>query len=705
MTRTTNEELRAILLAGVVALALVVNVVAITGTVAAEDYGLNATDGAGGSSSFLNAEGEDQLPEGENSGTDSLTVKAENNSLPDQFKVNITLPADSNVTFDTGQNTSEIVSVVFGEGGSPEESDNISVEEIDEKYLLLQADYSGGDQDVPAAGVNVSNVTFDTGGPENVTLTWNIRDQSADYTLQVGTLSTSVDATDEGGGPAAAVTAGSANESMTSPSGATDPRLDAADTSVFPSRFNATLNVSSDGITFSNTDTSSIVPDSPYGDVTVVSVSSTSIKVSVENFDSDGTDDPDYVVQLSGVEYDVPPTADAENLTWSVLTESDIYELRPQRLDASTEETEYPRASDQQPDGGITVEIDGDGKTSDGFHAEGENMTLTIPERLRDNLSFDQSAEDQLDGSVDDGEAFNTDTPADISNFTVTSNTIEFNVTYEVGNEEVVEITGVRFNTTGHDDRTTDVDANLTSGLNVTYVPVDETGDVNITTDNEGISARAPAINATGPGNLSTDTQNQSTGVMVNITDTTGGQMAAGEDILIELEGDSNFTFNESQSIDVDAPGDQNFVVDDTSVTNDTITLSVDGFRDDSLEGDWLNVSSESGGLLFDTANDTNLTNASLAVTTNPTNAGLENVTQTTDTVVIGCVAVENVIDADNNNDINLSEVLDAASYYNDEEIVPGTCGQKIPLSADNQTDMLDIASVYNDDSKGVDDV
>jgi hypothetical protein len=691
MTRQTNDELRAILLAGVVALALVVNAVALTGSVAAQEPQLNATDGAGGSSSFLFRDGEAQLPEGEESGEDKLTLKTDDGHLPDTFQVILTLEQDSEVEFNTSQNNSNVSAVVFGPGGTPEEPDNATVTGLEKKKVEVFVEYDGrtssffgGTTDTNASGVNVSSLLFDTGSVENATLTYEIPslDKTESYTLDVDTLPTSIEATDANNDFTSSITAGAGAQPLSN-----DPaRLLAGDTTQFPSDFVVTVNLTDDGVYFSDAEPN---PTATSGDAEVVRQTNKTIKVGVSNFTGDSGQSE--VLSLDGAEFNATSTAGSTNLTWRTLGKTSNYSIDPERLDFDviTGDTEFPRAADQRPDddrqGGneVSIRVNGNGKDSTTAFAESNTeMSIVIPEENRENLSFDQSA--NVGGDVADGsEDGITGTTSAIDDVSIQDNRIDFTLPRAIDNDDRLNVTGIRFNSTAHDGRTTSVGPNVTGGLVAEYRPPNRLDTVNVSSNNTAdtvspIGALAPSATHTGPSGLEENATNQSTGITLNLTDTAGGQMATGEDIVITLEGDSNITFNESQTITVERSGlSQEFYVreNDITVTNYTITIPV-GLFPTSQEGDWLNISTESGGLLFDTANVSQVQDASLAV--NTTAGDDKRVIQTTSTIVSGCSTIEQAVDENNNNMIDNPEIAQATDYWQFIEEVPGTCGKTI---------------------------
>jgi len=676
MNQETRHKLRALVLATAMTVSVVGGGAAFIGGVTAAEYGLTTTDGAGGESSFLFTNTSGQLPEGAASGDDQLTLKA-NDSLPETFDLTLTLDQSSDVTFNASQDPDSVNVEVFSTGGSPQDGSNSSVTSISEKTVEIKAKYKVGNG--PRAGVNITGLQFDTGARENTTLTWEVRGDKANYTLEVDTLPTTLEAIDDQNGDGADITAGSKDQQMIGVTSGTSPRLDAADPTEFPSRFTATLDTADAGITFNTTDNSSVSATSPFGSATVSNVNSSQIEVEVTNFDaSSGSDGDNYIVQLDGVRYDVTPDAADQNITWNTLGKSAGYELFPERLDAEfAGSTEFARGATKQPDNGVGMVINATDKRTDGLHAGGDNMTVTIPTAVA-GLSFDKTAD--VSGEVDTGDDNPlTDNPQ-ITNVTVKNESIEFTVPTTVDSGEEVILNGLRFNTSDFDERTATSNVSIDSELNVSYSPVNATGAVGIATANKNVTARAPNVTATGPSRISTNASAENTSVTVNITDTVGGQVANGSDITIEIEGSDNVTFNQSQNIAVDAPGDQAFFADAgaATITDRKITLPVKE-NGDSKQGDWLNISSQSGGLTFDTTNLS--TNVTLAVTTTAASDGTgNNVTQLTNDVVTPCQLVQSVI-SDDQGKIGNANISRAIDLWREDKIVPETCGKKISNS------------------------
>jgi hypothetical protein len=267
----------------------------------------------------------------------------------------------------------------------------------------------------------------------------------------------------------------------------------------------------------------------------------------------------------------------------------------------------------------------------------------------------------------------------------------------EIGREAYVLARGVRFNVTG---AAADEPAEFATALEASYEPVNATDRVEVDAG-DPVEAHAPLLGVTETTVEENTTNTTGNGTArLTIADDVGGLMGDGSRLTVELD-DTGVTFNESQefetvAVEGDSPPPTVLEVDETS-----IVLEVE---DETTAGDEFRIQRAGGeGIRFDAAPGANDTAFTVATT-----PGDEDVTQVTDTVVsVGCLPeteVKNVIDADNNNDINLSELLEAASYYNDDEVVPGTC-KGIPLNDDQQTDLLDLAGVYNDDSKGVDEL
>ncbi len=620
MTRNLTSNRWAIAAACLVVVSLVAAVG--LGSVTAqssETYGLNATDGAGGNASTLLADFDRQLPEGEASGNDTLEVVAEDDSLPNVSTVTLSLPEDSDVTFDTSQPADQVHVEAFGDNVT--DTEGATVSSVDPDAVEIALDYNGSaDEDVlllpmddgsydHARGVRAQNLTFNTSSPETTTVTWAVRNDQTAYTLRVEPFDAAMAGTDENGGQGALVTAGANNQSLVGVDGA-DTLILEGDVEEFPERFS--LQVSAAEITPAFADAltaDDLAASSPHGTTEVTNVNDSAIVVRVTEFSVDDEDDAlvsvlgndsetSVVVELAGVTFDVPPDADAGDIVWQIRGEQTAYSVTPERLDVAIEDSaSFPRGLDSQPPDGVTATIDAAQKDTAGFHPAGENMTLTIPQ---EELQFDTSSE--LSGTVSTG-GFLGVSDDDITEFWIEEDTVTFQVPSDIHNESTITIDGIRFNTTAYNATMGDETAAFDSGLSATYRPIDPHAPVSITTSDRPVSVTVPAVSV-GDGSpaqlfAGMDGQDGAGAVTVNVTDTAGGQMAPGSQIRIRLTGDDTITFDDRQSdrLVVEDTG-ADFWADIHSVTPREIVLEATEAR--STEGDVIHLVHKDGaGIRF----------------------------------------------------------------------------------------------------------
>ncbi|MFQ3319400.1 MAG: PGF-pre-PGF domain-containing protein/surface glycoprotein (TIGR04207 family) [Natronomonas sp.] len=633
MTTGNEHKLRALLLASLMALSVVAGSVAFVGGAAASSYELQASDGAGGGTSTLFANFNGQLPQGVESGNDTLQVEATNETLPETFFGEVRLDSQSDVTFDQRQSQAEFELVVYGEDGTVD-TENVTVNNFGPKTIEYQADYSGSSgpltgEEAPV-GVRIRNLTFNATAPENATLEWEIDNEVATHKITVQEFNADIEATDENGRDVALVTAGAYNQSMV---GLEDSSLTGSDParnltlrgneSEFPSRFKATVSLEGDGITFDGPkEEIDVYPSN--GSANITSLDDRSMVVSVSGFDGNTTDAA--IIELAGVTYNVTADANETNVVWDIRGQTDNYTLAPERLDASLQETyEFPRGRDSQPDGNATLVIDGTSKLTSGFHKENGTMVVTAPQG---GLTFDASS--QPDGNITYPGTLGITQSEDL-NVQVTEEELRFDVPRDVGNEETVTVRNISFNTTGFDETQKNESADFTAGLDVEYTPVNRLNDVNVSTGNiDELKVTVPKITIEGdePTKLELNQNDQSgtAPIAINTTDITGGQIAAGTEVVIGIDGSNNITFNESQNLETGGIFSAQTKVADP-IAPQEIRVQVINTTETS-EGDTIILRQENDtGIRFDAADADPGASARFTVQTNASDA---NVTQVT---------------------------------------------------------------------------
>ncbi|MFT4885601.1 MAG: surface glycoprotein (TIGR04207 family), partial [Natronomonas sp.] len=384
MTNAHTHELRALLLAALVALSVLAGGVAFAGTTAAEEHhGLTAGDGAGGNASTLIAGFDDQLPDGVASDDDTLRVEATNESFPNEFEGELRLP-NSDVTFADEQ---AIEITVYDEMGN--EIDAGEITSVSNKSVTFTVNNTEALSADPVA-IEIRQLRFDAGDAETGILKWTVNGENATHDLRVEPFEADLTATDENGGFSAAVTAGAENQTMVGANtgftgGPANNLVLQGDEAEFPSQFVATISLEGKDVDFHERNNGDITATSSSGDAFVPSdgVSATEIRVEVARFD--GTDEDATIIELDGVTFDVPPNASDADVTWEVSTKSASYGLLTDRLDANfTEAYAVPRGLDGTPQNGATVEITGQKSYTSGLHDSDENITVEIPADRRD---------------------------------------------------------------------------------------------------------------------------------------------------------------------------------------------------------------------------------------------------------------------------------------------------------------------------------
>lgn len=633
------HALRALLLAAIVSCSIVAGTLGFAGGVTASSHhDLATSDGAGGDVSFLVADVDDQLPRGNQSDDDTLRVEATGKPLPQNITGTLRLASDD-LAFDTGRNESAVAVRVVGEDGSEATADEeyVGVTRISDTEVAFEVHFDEGNEltgeERPVA-VEISNLTFDAGAAETATLTWDVANEEATYELAVERFDPEVTATDENGGSAAHLTAGAVDQQMVGEEGAVDPQparnlVLEGDEADFPTEFPVGVTVDGDAVTFNESLTASDVEASSSNDgadVTVDSVGPREIALTVSDFE--GTAEDVTIVELAGVTYDAAPAADEAAVTWAVQGQGATYELRAEHLDASFEEDAYEitRGLDGEPDSGATVEIGAADRRTDGFHDQDAPMTVEIPGAYRDDVEFATNANPQA----------SMVTSNDVSVSVESDRLVLEDFPDDVDSGDTVTVSNVRFNTTGYDYAAeTNEEPAFRSGLDVAYEPVDAGASrPATTTGSEALDVRVPALSVAGdaptvvdPGSAGTTGSDP---VTINVTDTSGGQMASGTDVVVGIEGADGITFDESQEDDLRIDDSAGFyAATNITVEERSITISIADFADSSEKGESVVLEHrEEEGLLFDVAESAS-GQATFSVRTNASDAPVRQQTAT----------------------------------------------------------------------------
>ena len=514
-------------------------------------------------------------------------------------------------------------------------------------------------------------------------------------TREAGTDSGGSDSAGEADPASVGVTAGATDQAPieTAGEGPATLRLTENESGDFPDSGTAHLTLPDGaGVTF-DTANSSAVASGDNASATVTNVSATAVTIQVNSTDADATSS----LNLEGLRFTVAPDASPANATWTFGNASGATTVEPERLVFEGFGDDVPRGAEKVPENetGLIIRAPTDARSS-GFHEEGDDIRVIIPEEYGDDILFNTSSDVQVTSEGGNCGLPLVGVPRPEES-TLTESMLLINSSCDIDREARIEVSGLQFDVTGAN---ASEPAEFVADIDGTYDPVNSTDRVRVAAGSP-VEAHAPVVEA-GRTAVEADVTN-TTGngaVRLSVADDVGRLMGNGTRMTVELE-DTGVTFNESQDVEaVSVSGDTPppSVVD---VSGTAIVLETNG---ETEAGDEFRLQRAGGEALgFDVAPNANDT--ALRVTTTP---GAEDVTQATETVVlVECTSettIEDAIDADDDNDIDFSEMLDAAGYYNDDEVVPGTCKRMVRRN-DDRTDLLDIASVYDDDSKGVDDV
>ncbi|WP_336134007.1 PGF-pre-PGF domain-containing protein [Natronomonas amylolytica] len=628
MTDARTHELRALLLACLVALSALAGGVAFAGTAAAEQHDLTASDGAGGNASALVAGFDDQLPDGDESDDDTLRVEATNESLPADFQGELRVP-DSEVSF-ADEQAFEVV--VIGETGDERTTadDSVTVTHVGNDRIAFEVN-DATLSSAPVA-IEIRDLRFDAAAAETATLQWTVAGEEATHDLRVEPFDAELTATDENGGLSAAVTAGAKNQTMVgaatgTPNDPADSLVLRADEDELPSQFVATLSLDGSGITFHDRNNGDFDVSSSSGRAVVPTGGVSPTEIRVEVYELDGNSEDAAVIQLDDVTFDVPPNASIENVTWEISGRSDTYELLPDRPAVRFASSQaVPRGLDGAPSDGATVEISGQDAYTTGLHDGDENITVAIPDDRRENLSFDTTAETTAAIESDD-DLFGSEAAA-----TVEENRIVVAVDRDIDDSETVTLSNVRFDTSGFEGPADAAAADFESNLAVVTTPVDSGAFAPVETPTENVlTVGTPEITVEG------DTTQLESGVAatngtadigVRIDDTTGHQIAPGSEVVVSLDGADGIDFDTTQTVTVNGSLSESV---DVSATENAIVVSVAEDASPTAAGDSLVIEGADGdGLRFDTTDAATGDSASFSV---ETNAGDVPVVQSTDAV------------------------------------------------------------------------
>lgn len=485
------------------------------------------------------------------------------------------------------------------------------------------------------------------------------------------------------------VTAGAGNQAPIAQAGSGPAALNFTEDELggFPANGTATLSLPADGDVAFDTANSSVSVAARGATVGNVSLGERTLEIEVESTDNE----TNSRLSVSGLRFVSGGDASTVEATWSFGNAEGATGVEPERLTTTGFGDILARGADDVPDNGtgVAIEAPEDART-EGFHAEGEYLSITIPEEHAGRLSFNDSVAGDVEIETDRGDCdgvldfnivlvSNPQTQADDDMLLVDPGC-------EIGSEEYVLVENIRFDVAGAEaGEAVDVDVDL----DVESVPVDAVENAT-TTGESGLRLRGPTVDV-GTTTIETNTTATvgDTPLKISVADEHGGMIGAGTNVTVEVNG-TGVTFNESQTFEaVSVAGDSAPpTVVDTAPTS--ITLEVES---ETAAGDEFRIQREGGnGILFDVAEGAG--NASFEVTTTP---GDEDVTRVTDGGVVTqqCVSILEAIDENDDGLIDDFELLDAAGMWRQGDPVPGTCGEVI-----SDFDLLDIAEEWRTDQQ-----
>jgi gas vesicle protein len=491
------------------------------------------------------------------------------------------------------------------------------------------------------------------------------------------------DSTGAGAAPGAVgITAGATNQSAIASQGAGPATFNVTESEAgeFPESGTATVSLpDGSGVRFDPGNTSAVAT-ADGGAATVIDVGERKVVLDVTSTDPNATTS----LYLDGLRFESAPDAGAVDAVWRFGNTSATTAVEPERLRVSGLDEDVPRGAHGTPGAATDVYADALHARTEGFIAQDRVLAVRIPEALEDDVAFDSSAD--VTARTEDGDCGLPVVSDPIGeDVTVDDHQILVTVSCEIGHEEYIQISGVRFNVSGADAT---APAEISAQLEARYDPVDRIDAVDVGAGNP-IEAHAPIVStgSTSVESNATDVTGDRN-VSVSLSDDVGTLLGDGSRIAVELE-DTGVTFNDSQSFAAETvSGNTSATVVSANAT--TVELEVDG---PSEAGDELRIRGENGSAIrFDVAADANDT--AFLVTTTP---GAEDVTQRTETVVTvdSCESIPSAIDANDDGQIGDTEVLDANEYWRDDTEVPGTCGETI-----DDFEILDLIEMWRNDSE-----
>jgi hypothetical protein len=475
------------------------------------------------------------------------------------------------------------------------------------------------------------------------------------------------DSTGAGADPGAVgITAGATNQSAIASQGAGPATFNVTESEAgeFPESGTATLSLpDGSGVRFDPGNTSAVAT-ADGGAATVIDIGERKVVLDVTSTDPNATTS----LYLDGLRFESAPDAGAVDAVWRFGNTSATTAVEPERLRVSGLGEDVPRGAHGTPGGATDVYADALHARTEGFIEQDRVLAIRIPEELEDDVAFDSSAD--VTARTEDGDCGLPVVSDPIGeDVTVDDHQILVTVSCEIGHEEYIQISGVRFNVSGANAT---APAEISAQLEARYDPVDRIDAVDVEAGNP-IEAHAPIVStgSTSVESNATDVTGDGN-VSVSLSDDVGTLLGDGSRIAVELE-DTGVTFNDSQSFAAETvSGNTSATVVSANAT--TVELEVDG---PSEAGDELRIRGENGSAIrFDVAAAANDT--AFLVTTSP---GAESVTQRTDTVVaVGSTECQTVLRAIAGEDRKISnpELATAVDHWREGTEVPGTCGQTI---------------------------
>lgn len=648
---TTTERVRAMLLATVMAMSIVVGSAAI----------------AGGSVDGGSLEETDDL----DSATDS-TDEAVNETIDsvDDGTDETTDGTDGGTTDGT---TDTVDGVDDGTDDTTEETTDDSTADLGETTGGLGGDVTGVAEDIEDLDSGTVSEALSSVGADAVSSVLESTGETlADETAtDDGTESSTHTAGVDPG--VVGVTAGAENQtaSASPDAGAATFTFGEAEAGSFPSNGTVTVQLADTGSVAFDTDDSDVAVSGEGLQTGSVALSSGTLEIEVTDVD----DSRNSSLSVSGLRFVTAADADTTTMTWAFGGTEDAVTVEPEYLGATGFGDDVPRGAYRTPEGtGIAIEADTDART-EGFHAEDNAMRVAIPAAAQGDLAFDTTAEDDVTVEGIGGDCqfgpvrASTLTLPGFEEQFLTDEEFIFAPPCEVGADETLVVRGLRFNVSGAGAADP---AEFATQLEMDYEPVEATERVWIDAGSP-VAAHAPVADA-GETTVEAGTTATTGDAPLTVTladDLEGASLVAdGSQVTIGLDGEG-VTFNESQ--DLEAVVDGSMAGEVVAVRADAVVVDVDG---DSDAGDELEVRRADGdGIRFDVAE--NAGDTDITVTTTP---GDEDVTQVVGSVTLWsqeCASVAAAI-SDDEGYIGNPEISQALDYWRNVEEVPGTCGETI---------------------------